>query len=615
MTSLVGAGCGGSCEDDGFGGGQCIAATAPIGEGQTTGGPGTSETGDASTGAQTSTSDDSGTTTADDTTGTDDDGTSTGDDETSTGPIATQTWCLDADDDGFGDPAECEEVPQNERPPAGHVQDDTDCLDSDPDTFPGSAQLDDPDACMRDADDDGFGDSSPPEGVAGGTDCNDADANVPSASACLTWCLDADDDQYGDPRTCIEDGAPPEGYVGNATDCDDDNSNAFPGAAPNDDGEACMLDADGDDYGDVAPANAAISAGTDCDDLETLVHDACFDCPADTFYCDGDDISQCNTTGTWGTAVSTCDFGCDDDSAACWSALTVDAGECSEVLTGGTVSLTASASGGDGNYSYAWSPAATLVPDDAATVGASPTEKTTYAVVVGDTEGNVAGDQVTVHVTDHEWQLNAPGCTTHVYEDVFESPGAQPPNELYLEAGEVRCNMRPNGRPNVHVCPDVFDQAQVSFDLGAFNIADNDAIGFVWGFQDASHFYVLSWKQTTENAPWGPWQRGITIKRIEADDAADITGEDLGASYDTAHGTVLAAPSDFFTGGWDNFELYRVTLGLDGPTATITIVDVSSGATVVTGSVTDATLGPGAVGSYDASQRTACTGSWRSACL
>ncbi len=615
VTSVVGVGCGTSCEDDGFAGSNCVGATIPIGQGQTTG---SLDGSDASTGVQTSTADDgsgSGSTVGEDDTTTGDD-TSTGDDgSTSTGPIALQTWCLDADDDGFGDATACEDLPEDQSPPAGHVQDDGDCDDGDADTFPGAAELDDPDACMRDADDDGYGDAEPPQGAVGGSDCNDADADVPSANACLTWCLDADDDQYGDAQTCIDDGAPPAGYVGNATDCDDADPDAFPGAAPNDDGQACMLDADGDDFGDATPSNGAVTAGTDCDDLEALVFDGCFDCPADTSYCDGDDLAQCNATGTWGVPIATCDFGCDDVGAACWSALTVEAGECAEVLSGSAVALTASPSGGDGIYSYAWSPGATLSPDDAATVSASPTEMTTYQVVVGDTQGNAASDDVTVHVTDHQWQLDGPGCTTEVYGDVFESPAAQPPTELYLEGGEVRCNMRPNGQPNVHVCPQVIDHAQVSFDLGAFNTADNDAIGFVFGWQDPSHFYLVSWKQTTEATPWGSWEQGITIKRIDADDPSDITGEDLGASYDTPHGTILAAPAEFYAGAWDNFDLYRVSVGIDGPTATITIFDVSNATALVTGSITDATYGPGAIGSYDASQRTACTGSWRSSCL
>ncbi|MBV1858223.1 MAG: hypothetical protein KUG77_07410 [Nannocystaceae bacterium] len=585
--------------------------------------------------------------------------TDTGDAETSTGPLSSRSWCIDADDDGFGNAEDCEDVRDDERPPAGSVQDDTDCddgsartfpgaatqeattactkdtdedgwadaqppagvsagsdcVDDDANTFPGAADLDDATACMRDADDDGYGDSMPPSGGSAGSDCNDNDEGIPSATECLSWCADEDEDQYGDPATCVIDVAAPDGYVGNAADCDDSSPDAFPGAAPLDDDMACMLDADGDDYGDSAPANAAITAGSDCDDLEVLVSDACFDCPMGTSLCNADDnITQCNATGTWGVEIESCSFGCDDVGAACWSALSVDAGTCAEMTDGGSAALTATPGGGDGNYTYAWSPISTLDDDDSATVNATPPVATTYAIALSDGEANAATDQVTVHITDQDWDLEAEGCSSHVFADIFDAP-AQPPNDAFFVNGTAHCNLRNNGLANAYVCPAIMEQTQVSFDLEVANNADNDGIGFVWGWQDASHFYLLSWKQTTEAAPWGPWEEGITIKRIEADAPGDITGEDLAATYDTPAGTVLATPSDFLDQGWENQTQYRVFLALSGATTTITILDQDNGVMVATGGITDGTLGPGAVGSYDASQRTACTGAWRSSCL
>jgi hypothetical protein len=44
--------------------------------------------------------------------------------------------------------------------------------------------------------------------------------------------------------------------------------NTFPGAAPLDSADACMTDADGDDYGDDTPDSPDAEPGTDCDDSE-----------------------------------------------------------------------------------------------------------------------------------------------------------------------------------------------------------------------------------------------------------------------------------------------------------------------------------------------------------
>lgn len=604
VCALTASGCGGLCEDDGFGGMDCPVGQNPIDQGQTSGG-------------QTSTGiDDSSSTGLGPSSTSGGESTDTVDEETSTGPVSSQTWCVDGDDDGFGNADDCQDVPGDQPAPEGFVLDNTDCVDDDADTFPGAADLDDAAACMRDADDDGFGDSFPPAGATAGTDCDDNDAQVPEANACLTWCADEDQDQYGDPATCVIDVEPPAGYVGNAADCDDTSAHAFPGAAPLDDDMACMLDADGDEYGDSAPANAAITAGSDCDDLEVLVSDACFDCPSDTSFCNPqDNITQCNSTGTWGVEVEACSFGCDDLGASCWSALSIDAGGCADMLEGGSAALAAATSGGDGDYTYAWSPSSTLDVDDAATVTASPPATATYLVDVGDGEGNAGSDLVTVHITDQDRDLAADGCTTYVYPDIFGGPAAPQPNNAFFLGGAARCNMTSNGLANAYVCPGVMERTQVSFGIAVFNGADNDGIGFVWGWQDASHFYLLSWKQTTEATPWGAWQAGITIKRIAADSPSDITGEDLGASYDTAHGTILATPAEFFDEGWANQTQYRVLLDLDGATTNISLFNENSGGTVVTGSITDDTFGPGAVGSYDASQRTACSGEWRSHCL
>ncbi len=191
------------------------------------------------------------------------------------GPTDSETngggnvWCVDADMDGFGDPTMCTPVEPGEDPPDGTVNNDDDCDDNDGNTFPGAAPNDDPEACMTDADDDDWGDDSPGAGVDPGSDCDDNDPDLVMDCGPKLWCVDADMDGFGDPLSCMMSIDPIPGSVDNGDDCDDLDANTFPGSSPNDDPEACMTDADDDDYGDANPG-PGVEPGTDCDDSDVF---------------------------------------------------------------------------------------------------------------------------------------------------------------------------------------------------------------------------------------------------------------------------------------------------------------------------------------------------------
>ncbi len=151
-----------------------------------------------------------------------------------------------------------------------------------------------PAACADPCLDDGLGQSNCPsqadasatEGATEGatspitltnTDSETLDGTMGSASMGMTgsqtgetsggtlWCVDADGDGFGDPDMCQQSDDMPPGTVDNDDDCDDSNPDTFPGAAPNDDREACMQDEDGDDWGDDDPP-PGVDPGSDCDD-------------------------------------------------------------------------------------------------------------------------------------------------------------------------------------------------------------------------------------------------------------------------------------------------------------------------------------------------------------
>ncbi len=277
------------------------------------------------------------------------------------------TWYADLDGDGYGDVANpstgCVVG-------AGYVDNATDCDDDDADVSPDGTERCDTrdndcdgevdedssaDALTWYGDDDGdsYGDptkeqlacAAPVGTVADLSDCDDESATVhPGAEeSCnatdddcdgeidedgidpATWYLDADGDGFGRAALTALGCDAPEGYVGDATDCDD----LDPGAAP-DVAETCddkdddcdgqvdeddavgaptwYADDDGDGYGDAAAPYAACAAPaghvadlTDCDDGDSGVSPAGTErCNTADDDCDGDtDEDDAVDAPTW----------------------------------------------------------------------------------------------------------------------------------------------------------------------------------------------------------------------------------------------------------------------------------------------------------------------------
>ena len=106
-------------------------------------------------------------------------------------------------------------------------------------------------------------------------DCDDRNNEILGPSM---WYVDGDNDGYGDPSQgvldCINTLLSAESeliYVSNDLDCNDGDSGIFPNNAQYEADELCVVDRDGDGYGDAIP-DVSADAGSDCDDSNPLVY-------------------------------------------------------------------------------------------------------------------------------------------------------------------------------------------------------------------------------------------------------------------------------------------------------------------------------------------------------
>jgi hypothetical protein len=215
-------------------------------------------------------------------------GSACGEDPGSGMPGCTQVLYTDSDGDGFGDPGASVQTCDHS---AGLVADHSDCNDHDAAIHPAATEVCD----GRDNDCDQLVDT--------------ADPQIDMASQ-RDYYRDADADGHGDPAVATKSCDQPSGYVVDASDCNDDAAEAYPGHAEVCDGldNDCdgatddaddsvdltgvvpvFNDGDGDGFGAgaaivrCAPPAGTVPNGLDCNDADNTVS------PGAHEICDGRD--------------------------------------------------------------------------------------------------------------------------------------------------------------------------------------------------------------------------------------------------------------------------------------------------------------------------------------
>jgi hypothetical protein len=156
-----------------------------------------------------------------------------------------------------------------------------------------------------------------------------------------------------------------------------------------------------------------------------------------------------------------------------------------------------------------------------------------------------------------------------------------------------------NPMASVYVKNKVLSDVIIRGQISVTSTADDDYFGFVFGWQDEEHFYLLDWKQADQNdASCGMAEAGFALKLVSADDPL-VACADFWAAVGTDKVSPLSLASDNAT-GWEDNALYDFELIHRSGDIRITILQGEE--TVVDITSDDATYTDGMFGFYNYSQ-------------
>jgi hypothetical protein len=191
----------------------------------------------------------------------------------------------------------------------------------------------------------------------------------------------------------------------------------------------------------------------------------------------------------------------------------------------------------------------------------------------------------------------------------LDFPGGQPPGNWVLEAGNTAVTQTVNADPSFYLN----NLNQTSYTMqGTWQVntsSDDDYMGFVFGYQNSSNFYLFDWKQLAQNAYGATGNQGMTIKKYEGatgNGLVDLSLQEFWENNsDVGDMTILAQNHGVGT-GWVNFRLYEFILEFNVVPGQfrIEVVDTVTTDTLWDVTVNDSTFTAGQFGFYNFSQQT-----------
>lgn len=183
--------------------------------------------------------------------------------------------------------------------------------------------------------------------------------------------------------------------------------------------------------------------------------------------------------------------------------------------------------------------------------------------------------------------------------------GGQPAGNWVLGSGNTSVTQTVNADPSFFL--NNLNQTAFKMD-GSWRVttaSDDDFMGFVFGYQNSSRFYLFDWKQGTQSSYGGNASEGMTVKKYAGSTGNGLVDLSLGEFWENQVSlgdmTVLAK-NHSSTAGWADNTLYDFHLDFNTTPGQFTIV-VNQGSTELWNvTVNDSTYTGGQFGFYNFSQ-------------
>lgn len=192
-------------------------------------------------------------------------------------------------------------------------------------------------------------------------------------------------------------------------------------------------------------------------------------------------------------------------------------------------------------------------------------------------------------------------------ELTLDFPGGQSAGNWVLEPGNTAVQQTINADPSFYM--NNLNQTSYSMD-GTWQVlesgGDDDYMGFAFGYQNSSNFYLFDWKQGTQGYVGRTAAEGMTIKKFQGatgNGLTDLSLEEFWENQVNEGDMTVLATNHSSTAGWSDTVLYDFHLDFNLNPGEIHIV-VKQGATELWNvTVIDTTFASGQFGFYNNSQQ------------